>query len=164
MLIIYGAFIFLRFHKKLNVRNPTRLLVASRINVWVRNGWSCNWNQVLNFQHSTSPNSQLASSVISNNAAGYIWSCCVEELVFIPVEIKVRTHTVNFHESEMVHYMKVIKNSWKLPIRNLTITTKCNQEISIHIIHEVYLQEKARIKPVKILKSRQSGYFIFSLK
>lgn len=163
MLIIYGAFIFLRFHKKLNVRNPTRLLVASRINVWVRNGWSCNWNQVLNFQHSTSPNSQLASSVISNNAAGYIWSCCLEELVFIPVEIKVRTHS-QFSWKWNGALQEGNKNIWKVPIRNLMITTKCNQEISIHIIHEVYLQEKARIKPLKILKSRQSGYFIFSLK
>jgi hypothetical protein len=49
--------------------------------------------------------------------------------------------------------MKSLKKINRVPVRNLTITTKCSQEISIHIIHEVYLQDGQGFKPMKILNT-----------
>lgn len=86
--IICTVIINLWLNKEFNICNTAGLLIASRINMWVRHCWFCNWDQMLNFEHSPSPNGQLTSSIIPDDTAGYVWGCSTEKFVFIPVHVR----------------------------------------------------------------------------
>lgn len=56
LIIASGVFTFLWFHKEFNISYSTWLLIARRVHIRVWSRWLGNWNQMLNLQHSTSPN------------------------------------------------------------------------------------------------------------
>lgn len=119
------------------------MLIAGGINVRVRSRWSCNWNQVLNFQHPTSSDSQLTSSIIFNNTPRYVTRGCAKKFVLVSVGVN----------AELGLMRKLIISGdlmWErryqhIPVRDSVITMESNQEICIHIICEVYLQKGKKI-------------------
>lgn len=96
------------FDKELNIGNTAWLQIAS----WVHVGmwrWFCNWHQVLNFQHSTSSNGKLASSIFFDNTAWNVGSCGTKELVLVPTTPK---KIIRDMTCELVLLMKLTQNCY----------------------------------------------------
>lgn len=129
--------------EELDIGNSAWLQIGSSVDMGMCVRWSCNRNQVLNFQHSASSNCHLASSIIFDDTTRYVWSCCLKKLVLVPITSRKIKVVYRQHYARGAFNCDVLN---LLPVRNLTITMECGQQIGICIVQEVNLRERERVK------------------